>query len=217
MTRGAAAALAAALALVAPAVGAAERSRVYSIRGADCGSCGEQLEAALRELAGVRKVSFDKHKVELTVRLDDGVADEAVLAAVKAAGLEAVVGAGRGAYLPVDAYPPGADVAYLTRDGSAVGPLERLRVPGKYTAFDVYADWCGPCRAVDARLREIVAARSDVAVRKLNLVDFDSALARELGPRLDALPYVVVFTPEGKRRDVAGADLAKLDEALGRR
>ena len=52
-------------------------------------------------------------------------------------------------------------------------------------------------------------------MRKLNVVDFDSPLARELGPRLEALPYVVVFDPAGKRTDIVGADFGKLDRVLG--
>lgn len=111
-------------------------------------------------------------------------------------------------------YPPGADLAVLTKDGSAVGGLEKHRVEGKYTVFDIYAEWCGPCRLVDDRLREIVAARSDVAVRKLNVVDFDTPLARELGPSFEALPYVVVFSPRGKRADIQGLDFEKLDKTL---
>ena len=80
--------------------------------------------------------------------------------------------------------------------------------------FDVYAEWCGPCRFVDARLRELIAGRKDLAVRKLNVVDFDSPLAKELGPRIEALPYVIVFDPAGKRTDIVGADFGKLDKAL---
>jgi thiol-disulfide isomerase/thioredoxin len=137
-----------------------------------------------------------------------------VTSAVERAGFKALVGPGQGAYLPHPEFPAGADVLWLSRDGSAVGPLPKLRVPAKYTVFDVYADWCGPCRAVDERLREIVAARSDVAVRKLNVVEFESPLGKELGSRLEALPYVIVFTPSGKRLDIAGADMEKLDKAL---
>ncbi|HEV7500600.1 MAG TPA: thioredoxin family protein, partial [Vicinamibacteria bacterium] len=74
--------------------------------------------------------------------------------------------------------------------------------------------WCGPCRIVDERLRAIATARKDVAIRKLNVVEFESPLAKELGPRVDSLPYVIVFTPSGKRIDIAGADLALLDKAL---
>jgi thiol-disulfide isomerase/thioredoxin len=194
----------------------ADRTQVFSIQGADCGKCGDEIKDELKKVAGVKKAEFDIHKVELTVRLADGVADEVVIAAVERTGKKAIAGAGRGAYLPPAAFPPGADVATLTADGSAVGPLDKLRVPAKYTVFDVYADWCGPCRKVDERLRELSAERKDLAVRKLNVVDFDTPLARELGGRFEALPYVVVISPSGKRTDIQGLDLKKLDQALAR-
>jgi thiol-disulfide isomerase/thioredoxin len=138
-----------------------------------------------------------------------------VLAAAERAELRAIVGAGQGSYLPKEVFPAGADVQELNKDGAAVGPLDKLRVPDKFTVFDVYADWCGPCRDVDERLRKIVAKRPDVAVRKLNVVDFDSPLAVELG--VDILPYVIVFTPQGKKTEIRGAELGKIDKALKRR
>ena len=200
---------------VAPALARAEATRVYSLQGADCESCADKVRGELKKVKGVRKVEFDRQKVEITVRLDETVADADVLAAVARAGLKAVAGAGHGSYLPAEKYPAGADMQVLSRDGSAVGKLERLRVPDKYTVFDVYAEWCGPCRFVDARLRELIAGRQDLAVRKLNVVDFESPLAKELGSRIEALPYVIVFDPAGKRTDIVGADFGKLDKALG--
>jgi copper chaperone CopZ len=216
MTQGVpAAVLLSALAALLPAPAHADRTQVFSIQGADCGQCGDEIKDELKKVKGVKKAEFDVHKVELTVKLADGVADQAVIAAVERAGMKALPGPGQGAYLPPADYPAGADVATLVRDGAAVGPLDRLRVPAKYTVFDVYADWCGPCRQVDERLRQIVQARADVAVRKLNVVDFDTPLARELGSRFEALPYVVVFSPAGKRTDIMGIDFPKLDRALG--
>jgi len=201
--------------LAVPASARADATRVYSLQGADCESCADKVKDELKKVKGVKKVEFDKQRVEITVRLSENVADADVVAAVERAGLKAVVGAGHGAYLPAEKYPEGSDMKVLSPDGSAVGKLGKLRVSDKYTVFDVYAEWCGPCRFVDARLREIVAARRDVAVRKLNVVDFDTPLARELGSRLDALPYMIVFDPSGKRTDIVGADFGKLDEALG--
>jgi thiol-disulfide isomerase/thioredoxin len=209
--------LAAAAAVVAltAAPARAERVQVYSIQGADCATCGDKVRTQLKKVKGIKKAEFDKHKVELTVWMEDGVPDSVVLAAAQRADLRAIVGAGQGAYLAKEAYPAAADVQELNKNGAAVGPLEALRVPDKFTVFDVYADWCGPCRDVDERLRDIVAKRPDVAVRKLNVVDFDSPLAQELG--VDILPYVIVFTPEGKKTEIRGAELGKIDKALKRR
>ena len=202
------------LLVLAAAPSFAERVQVFSVQGADCAECADKIKGELKKTKGVGKVEFDKQKVELTVKLDDGVADDVVVSAVERAGFKATAGPGHGAYLPHPEYPEGVDVQWLSRDGSAVGPLPKLRAAAKYTVFDVYADWCGPCRVVDERLRDIVGKRTDVAVRKLNVVDFESPLGKELGPRLEALPYLVVFTPSGKRIDIAGADMEKLDKAL---
>jgi thiol-disulfide isomerase/thioredoxin len=208
--------LIAALFLAAPPLARADRTQVYSLQGADCASCAEAVKSELKKVKGIKKVDFDKHAVELTVRMADGVSDQAVLDAIARSeeGIKGLVGGGQGAYLPVPEFPPGADVQLLTRDGSAVGPLPKLAVPGKYTVFDVFAEWCGPCRVVDERLRKVVTERPDVAIRKLNVRDFDTPLARELGSAFETLPYVVVLTPKGKRIDVVGTDFEALDKAL---
>jgi copper chaperone CopZ/thiol-disulfide isomerase/thioredoxin len=202
--------------LAFPTLAQADRVQVFSIQGADCAQCADKIKKALKPVKGVKKTEFDQLKVELTVRLADDVTDEAVVSAIETTGLKAVPGAGQGAYLPHDEYPAGADVQTLSPDGRAVGSLERQRVPGKHTVFDVYADWCGPCRLVDARLREILGQRTDVAVRRLNVVSFETPLAGELGPNFQALPYLIVFSPSGKRTDIEGADFARLDKALSR-
>lgn len=206
--------LACGLASAAPA--RADRVQVFSIQDADCADCGERIRKALKAVKGIKKSEFDMRKVELTVRLDDEVSDQTVIDTVQGLGLKAVPGAGLGSYKPQEGYPAGADVLLLSPDGRAVGSLERLRVPGKYTVFDVYADWCAPCRMVDSRLRELTAEREDLAVRRLNVVDFDSPLSGELGPDFSALPFLIVFSPSGKRSEIEGADFARLDKALAR-
>lgn len=200
------------IALASPAF--ADRVQIYSMQGADCVECGIKVVDSLHKLKSVHKAAFDKQKVEFTVSLKDGTPDDVVLKTIADAGYQGIVGAGHGAYLPHPEYPKGADVLFVTRDGSAVGPLDHLRVPAKYTVLDVYADWCGPCRVVESHLIELTAKRHDIAVRKLNVMDFDSPLAQQLGARLTALPHVIVFTPSGRRIEFEGAERSKLDTAL---
>ena len=197
----------------------ADRVQVFSVQGFTCDGCASELAPHLKKVKGIKKWSFDGKTYEYTMTLADGFTDDALIAVFKEQGYRAIVGPGQGqgqgpdAYKP-EPYPDHVDLKVVTTTGEPAGPLERHRVDGKYTVLDFYADWCGPCREVDKRLREVVAVRGDVAVRRLNVVDFDSPLARELGTRLDALPYLVVFSPAGKRSDVSGLDLKKLDAAL---
>ncbi|MDB4971238.1 MAG: Cobalt/zinc/cadmium efflux transporter, rane fusion protein CzcB family [Myxococcales bacterium] len=113
--------------------------------------------------------------------------------------------------------PSGADVQKLVEGGRDVDALEPLVVPGKVTIFDFYADWCGPCREVDAHVFQLLAARSDLAYRKLDIVSWDSPLARHhlVAARVPNLPYVVVYAKNGRRvRAISGLDLAALDRAV---
>ncbi len=188
------------------AVPAAPRARVFSIQGLDGGDTGDALARWFTSVPGVRRASFELYSSELTLVVDDTITEARIVGVVARSGRgwRAVPGPGQGRYLPPLDYPSGADVAVLTRTGAAVGALERLRAPNRTTIFDVYADWCVACRPMDASVREFVRTHRGVAVRKLNLARWDSPLARELGPRLTALPHLIVFTPDGKRHEFDG-------------
>ncbi len=192
----------------------AERTQVYSLQKLHCAPCGDEIMRSVKGVKGVKKTSFDYLKVELRVTMADNVTDEQIVAAVEKAGFAGQPGAGNGRYDAFPDYPEGTDYALLSGDGSAVGSLDSLRVSGKYTVFDVYADWCMPCRAVDASLHKLVEGRTDVAIRRLNVVSFDSPLAKELGSRLRELPFVIVYKPDGTHQDIRGFNEKKLKSAL---
>jgi hypothetical protein len=179
-----------------------ERTGVFHLDAVPKDQIG--LRTLLKRIKGVTGVGIDPDKGELVLRLV-GVKDEAVSRVLAKQGLSARP-------LPDRANAGGPDTLVLTPVGAAVGPLQELRVPGKYTVFDAFADWCAPCEIVDDALRKILDERTDVAVRRLNVVSFDSPLGVELD--LDALPHVVVFSPLGERTEIDGADIAAIRECL---
>jgi thiol-disulfide isomerase/thioredoxin len=90
----------------------------------------------------------------------------------------------------------GADVDSLSPAGAAV-PL--VPVAGKITVFDLWADWCAPCRELDERLAALARAHPDrIAVRKLEVVDSDSAAWKAYLAQDAALPHVKVYGADGK-------------------
>jgi len=195
----------------------AERVQVYSVQGFSCEGCEAEVRPHLKEIKGLKKFAFDGKKYEYTITLADDVPDQTIVDAFKKQGYKAIVGPGQGAgpdaYKP-QPYPEGADVTFVTEKGEAVGDLAQFRVDGKFTVLDFYADWCGPCRDVDRQLHVILGDRKDVAVRKFNVVTFESPLAKELGAKLTKLPFVVVFQPNGKRKEIVGEAPEKLLAAL---
>lgn len=119
------------------------------------------------------------------------------------------------AHAPV--VPPSAvpDVQEISR-GTHVELSEHL-VAGKVTVFDFHAQWCKPCKEVDRHLAQVLATRGDVAVRKIDVVDWDSEVAKTHLRYAPTLPYVVVFGVGGKEvAKISGLKLDALDQAIER-
>jgi thiol-disulfide isomerase/thioredoxin len=116
---------------------------------------------------------------------------------------------------PVVPPPPGADVVHLSKEGEDVTDLATHAPRGKVTLFDFYATWCGPCRKIDTHVAGLLARRADLAVRKLNVVSWETPLAAHYLKDAASLPFVVIYGRDGRRVDaVAGLDLEALDRAI---
>lgn len=118
-------------------------------------------------------------------------------------------------FAPLPTLAETADVKTISAKGEDVPSLEAHLVPGKVTVFDFYADWCAPCREVDAYMFGVVNERNDVALRKLNVVGWDSAVAKRYMKKVPKLPYLLVYGADGKLvGPVVGLDLKALEEAI---
>lgn len=188
---------------------------VISLQEIACQSCGQASARALTKREGVEKATFDRDTAEVTVHYDPAVTSPpALVGVVGELGYEAEVGSGKGRYLPEVDFPEELDVVWTSRDGTAV-EIEEHRVPGKITVFDFYAPWCGPCREVDREMLSILKNRTDVALRKLNVVDWESGVAKRYLKDIPHLPYVIVYGKNGERlRVISGLHLDQLRAAI---
>jgi thiol-disulfide isomerase/thioredoxin len=101
------------------------------------------------------------------------------------------------AAVPPPADHGGADVRDLGENGERV---ELVAVPGKLTIFDFWATWCEPCKTLEPALIELARAHPDrVAVRRIDVVDWDSAVAAQhLTPGGFGLPHLKILDTSGK-------------------
>lgn len=117
---------------------------------------------------------------------------------------------------PLPKLPDGADIAWLSREGEDVPDLDVHAVKGKITVFDFYADWCAVCRKVDGHIfKRLSAGDKTIAYRKLNVVEWESALGQRYVKEVPSLPLLIVYGPSGWRfRALYGADLELLDKTI---
>lgn len=209
-----------ALALITTTLLASDGKTVtLSLQDIDCQSCGQAVAKMLRREDGVRSTSFDLVSAEITVELADKQGRtpprvDDLIERVRRAGYRAVAGGGQGRYLPSEDFPEGLDVEWLSRAGEEAD-VESGLVDGKVTVVDYYAIWCGPCREIDKEMKRILAEAPDVALRKINVVDWSSPVAREHLGNVGGLPYVEVYSTTGKRvAAIEGLDLERLRKAI---
>lgn len=82
----------------------------------------------------------------------------------------------------------------IRQNGARITEQE-LIVPGKFTIVDFYADWCGPCRAIEPYLKDL-AKDQRIAVRKVDIVNWGSPVAKQWNLR--SIPNMRVYDPNGR-------------------
>ncbi len=105
------------------------------------------------------------------------------------------------------------DVVTLAK-GDEVDLVANL-VPGKYTIYDFYADWCPPCRALDVEFRAMASRHENLAVRRIDIIDWTTPVVKQHG--FESLPFIVLFGPDGVEISRGDRALFEVMELFGER
>lgn len=107
------------------------------------------------------------------------------------------------AYAAARRQPVGQSIEVISH-GAQVDITEHLAL-GNVTIVDFYADWCGPCRQISPVLEQMAQSDPEIALRKIDIVNWNAAVARQYNVR--SIPQVQIYDRAGNLvGTVNGAD-----------
>jgi thiol-disulfide isomerase/thioredoxin len=149
----------------------------------------------LRTKSGISKVYFVELPKEVQERFHYNTANAAAYSA-KAVSQATLAAARRGQ--PIEVISHGAQV-----------DINQHLALGNVTIVDFYADWCGPCRQLSPSLEQMARSDPDVALRKIDIVNWKTPVARQFN--VHSIPQVNVYNRGGSLvGTVVGADIDEI-------
>ncbi|HEY0140196.1 MAG TPA: thioredoxin domain-containing protein [Thermoanaerobaculia bacterium] len=188
----------------------------FDVAGLTCDGCAGTATDALRKIPGVVKAEVTYATRRARVEAKRRIEEAELRAALAKFGFEArfpndVV------VKPLTAEERSrADIKVASR-GEALDVRKHL-ARGKYTIFDFWAEWCGPCHVLTPKIERLVAERTNVALRTVDLKQWDSPAGKQATKefKVPGLPYVRVYGPDGRFvGEVVGNDIEKIRKLIG--
>ena len=171
----------------------------FKVIGIDCALCAKPVVNAISSVSGVKNIRLDWRKATAQVEVPDGFDRGQIRTALNNAGFEAVFPGEQAngiAPLPPEVLKTLDIVAY---PGTTKLDINSILATGKVTIVDFYADWCGPCHVLEARLQHLMQGKGNLALRRINIGKWDNDAAKQATElRAAALPYIRVYNAKGK-------------------
>ena len=154
----------------------------------------------LKSKSGISKVYFVELPKEVQERFHYNAAIASVYSAQPAVNQAAMAAAPRGQ--PIEVISHGAQV-----------DINQYLAFGNVTVVDFYADWCGPCRQLSPRLEQMARSDPDIALRKIDIVNWRTAVAQQFN--IHSIPQVNVYDRNGRLvGTVVGVDFDKVKSCV---
>ncbi|MGK7392869.1 MAG: cation transporter [Candidatus Cyclobacteriaceae bacterium M2_1C_046] len=169
----------------------------FSIEGLSCGGCANTAKGVLEDLKGVISADVNFNTKTAIVYTDGTVTEKEIKEAIAAKNFQALF-ANDNVVKPLSKEEKkGLDIKTIT-GGKKISFEDHLS-SGKLTVFDFFAEWCGPCKIYSPKVERLLLEYDNVAVRKVDVVEWKSDLAKQLTReyKLPALPFTLIFDDKG--------------------
>lgn len=197
--------------------GQEKKVQEFKIEGLSCEICAKNAKKALAEIEGVDSATVDCKSKKAVVYSSGAISQNKIENVVSSKNFEAVF-PGEKLVKPLsEEQKKELDIATI-KGGEKIQFSKHLS-EGKITIFDFYADWCGPCRLYSPKLERLLLENSNVALRKVDVVDWDSDLAKQLTKayKLPALPFTLIFNDKAELIGrVEGNNIEEVDAIVNR-
>lgn len=172
------------------------KKQVFKIEGLSCEMCANSANNALESITGVDSAKVDFTSKKAVVYGD--VSQKKIEEVISSKNFEAVFPGEKLTHPLTEEEKQHLDIT--TIHGGKPLSFPAHLAEGKLTIFDFYADWCGPCRLYSPKLERLLVDHENIALRKVDVVDWDSGLAKQLTKayKIPALPFTLIFNDEGE-------------------
>lgn len=187
----------------------------FTVEGMSCSGCANSVQNKLAELKGVERVVVDFDTKTAVVYASGTIDREMIRKMVTDMNFEALFGDEQLAEPLTEEQRKKFDIKTV-KGGKRINFKEHLS-DQNFTIFDFYADWCGPCKVFSPKLENLLLQHKDVALRKVDVVEWKSELAKQLTKdyQLPSLPFTLIFNSEGKLvGKIEGNDIEAVESVI---